>query len=67
MTILTFFGKEILSRFVAWVENQSVEATEFEFFDVISKLSGDFQRLIICLYRLYFDLSKIFRNVVIST
>ena len=42
MMIVTFFGKEILSRFVVWVEKPSVEAAEFEFFDVISALSGDF-------------------------
>ena len=63
--IVAFFGKVILIRFVAWVENPSVEAAEFEFFGVIIGLSGDLQPLIICLYCLYFDMSKIFRNVVI--
>ena len=40
--IVDFFGKELLSRFIAWVEKQSVEAAEFEFFYVISVLSGKF-------------------------
>ena len=65
MMIVAFFGKEILSRFIAWVENPSVEAAEFVFFDVISGLSGDFYLLIICIYKIYYELSKIFRNVVI--
>ena len=65
MMIVAFFGKEILSRFVAWFEKPSTEGAEFEFFDIISGLSGDFQRLIICLYRLYSDLSKILCNIVI--
>ena len=30
--IVAFFGKEILSRFIAWGEKPSVEAAEFEFF-----------------------------------
>ena len=47
MMIVAFFGKEILICFVAWVENPSLEAAEFEFFDVISGLSGDLQSLII--------------------
>ena len=63
--IVAFFGKEILIRFVAWVENPSVEAAEFYFFDVISGLSGDFQSLIIYLYCIYSDLSKILRNDLI--
>ena len=63
--ILAFFGKGILSRFVAWVENPIVEAAEIEFFDVISGLNGDFQILIICLYRLYSELYKILCNAVI--
>ena len=45
--------EEILSRFVAWVEKPSVEAAEFEFFDVISGKSGDLQSLKIWLYFLY--------------
>ena len=61
----TFFGKEILSQFVAWVENPSVEATKFDFFDVMSGLSGNLQSLIIFLYCIYSDFSKILRNVVI--
>ena len=65
MVIDAFFGKEILSRFVDWVEKPSVEAAEFEVFDIISRLSGDLQSLIICLYCLYSELSKIFVNVVI--
>ena len=31
MMIAAFFGKKILSGFVAWVEKPSVEAAEFEF------------------------------------
>ena len=65
MMIVAFFGKEILSWFVAWGEKPSVEAAEFEFLDVISGLSGDLQCLIICLYCLYFEFPKIFCNVVI--
>ena len=63
--VVAFFGKRILSQFVAWVEKPSVEAAEFEFFDVISRLSGDFHILIICFYRLYSDLSRILHNFVI--
>ena len=63
--IVAFFGKEILRQFIAWVEKPSVEAAEFEFFDVISGLSGDFQRLIIYIYCLFSDLSKILRNILI--
>ena len=63
--IVAFSGKEILSRFVTWVEKPIVEAAEFDFFDVISGLSEDFQSLVTFLYRLYSDLSKILRNVVI--
>ena len=63
--IVAFFSKEILSRFVAWVEKSSVEAAEFEVFDVISGENGFFQILIFFIYCLYSDLSKIFRNVVI--
>ena len=42
MIIVAFFGKEILSWFVAWFEKPSVEAVEFEFFDAIIGLSGYF-------------------------
>ena len=62
MRIVAFFGKEILSRFIDCVEMPSVEAAEFEFFDVISGLSWYFKSLIIYLY---YDLSQILRNVVI--
>ena len=41
MMIVAFFGKEILSRVIAWVEKLSLEAVEFEIFDDISGLSGD--------------------------
>ena len=53
MMIVAFFRKEILSGFIAWVEKPSVEAAEFEFFDVISGKSGDLQSLKIWLYFLY--------------
>ena len=43
MMIVAFFGNEILSQFVAWVKNPSVEATVFEFFDVIIGTSEEFQ------------------------
>ena len=52
MMFFAFFGKEILSQFVAQFENPSVEASEFEFFDVICGNSGYFQSLIIYFYRL---------------
>ena len=63
--IAAFFGNKILIQFVAWVEKPSVGAAEFEFFDVISGLIGNFQSLVIFLYRLYYDLSKILRNILI--
>ena len=63
--IVAFFGKEILSRFVAWVKNPSVEAAEFDFFDVISGNSGDFQSLIFYLYCLLYDLYRTLHDVVI--
>ena len=63
--IVAFFGKEILTQFVASVQKPSVVAAEFEFFDVITVLSGYFQSLVIYLYRLYSEFSQILRNVVI--
>ena len=63
MMIVAFLGKEILSRFFTWVKNPTVEAAEFEFFDVISELSGDLNSVVICLYRIYSYLSKILCNV----
>ena len=63
--IVALSGKEILIRFVTWVEKPNVVATEFEYFDVISGLSGNLQSLIIRIYRLYYDWYKILLNVVI--
>ena len=42
MMIVAFFGKEILSQFIASVNMPRVEAKEFDFFDDISGLNGDF-------------------------
>ena len=65
MMIAALFGKEILSRFVDWVENPSVGAAEFEFFHVIGGLSGNLQSLIVYLYCLYSEFSKILHNFAI--